>query len=149
VPGAGELGFMPSAVSSGMMTAAIIVTYEARSAFWPGVQTRTMTKRKLILLLYVGYGVLLQITGGMLAGMGDGPAVEGAIFGSPFTLVPVLLIIFPTWIVVGYLLENGRVKAAERWLQCHYVLAPFAVYAQLASQGFSTSWASIHRNDDG
>lgn len=110
---------------------------------------RTMTKRKPILLLYVGYGVLLQITGGMLAGMGDGPAVEGAIFGSPFTLVPVLLIIFPTWIVVGYLLENGRVKAAERWLQCHYVLAPFAVYAQLASQGFSTSWASIHRNDDG
>src|SRR5215813_3810640 len=30
---------MPSAVSSGMMTAAIIVTYEVGSAFWPGVQT--------------------------------------------------------------------------------------------------------------
>jgi hypothetical protein len=99
-----------------------------------------MTKRKPILLLYVGYGILLQITGGMLAGMGEGPAVAGAVFGSPFTLVPVVLFIFPIWFVIGYLLEKNRVKAAERWLQCHYVLAPFAVYAQLAPQGFSTNW---------
>jgi hypothetical protein len=99
-----------------------------------------MTSKKPMMLLFVSYGVLLQITGGMLAGMGEGPAVEGAVFGSPFTLVPVVPFIFPTWVVIGYLLEKNRVKAVERWLLSHYVFAPFAIYAQLAPGGFWRNW---------
>src|SRR5262245_57087319 len=99
-----------------------------------------MTSKKPMTLLFVGYGVLLQITGGMPAGMGEGPAVAGAVFGSPFTLVPVVLFIFPTWVVIGYLLQRDRVKAVERWLLSHYAFAPFAVYAQLAPGGFWRNW---------
>jgi hypothetical protein len=62
-----------------------------------------MTSKKPMMLPFVGYGGLLEITGGMLAGMGEGPAVAGAVFGSPFTFVPVILAIFPTWFVIGYL----------------------------------------------
>ena len=94
----------------------------------------TVTHRVLLVCAFFVFGATLEVAGGVLAGMGEGPHVFGAAFGAPITILPMVPGAIVVWPLLGFLIAR-RSSKASLLLWTHYLTLPFAVLAHL------TVWA--------
>jgi len=92
--------------------------------------------RKRYWITYLVIAVMLTASAAMLSGMAEGSFAAFAIFGSPFTVVPFLLIPpFVTWLVLPVLLFGACPQRARWLLLAHFVAAPVAVFIHMRRLG--------------
>ena len=87
--------------------------------------------RAIVIGVSTVFGIVMLFAGIMLSGMGEGPDLPLALFGSPLTVthLPIVIAVPVTWIVVGVFVVFANRTLVIAWLIAHAAVAPLAVHA--------------------